>query len=325
MYRLIVHGGAGLRSPETFDRDREADARKALQHILMLGQQMLESNATAIDVVTHMVSMMEDTPLFNAGRGSVLASNGQCYFDASIMDGATESIGSVGAVQNVQHPIQLAKSVMTDSPYVMLVGKDAYNFAQDLGLSTQESEWFVTPYRTNQLITAKQTDCIILDHESPEDPVKGTVGAVALDIFGNLAAATSTGGMCNKRTGRVGDAGIIGAGTYARNQTCAVSCTGHGERFIQHHVAGRLSNIIEFTNLSLKEASHRIIHTELPADSGGLIAIGSDGTIVAPFNTGGMFHGWLDDSGQIQIRIWQHECQINSQQNLASPNNKDTL
>lgn len=309
MFRLVIHGGAGLRSPESFDKHREAEARTVLHQILELGHRMLSNGDSAIDTVTSVVSMLEDTPLFNAGYGSVLAADGTCHFDASIMDGSAETTGAVVAVQQVQNPIQLAKRVMTDSPFVMLTGQDALDFAVEQGLTTKPTEWFVTPYRQSQLVTAQSTDCIILDHETPEDPKKGTVGAVALDIFGNLAAATSTGGMCNKRIGRIGDAGVIGAGTFAKNNTCAVSCTGHGERFIEHHVAGRLSAMIEFTDLSLKDASHRIIHEELPTDCGGLIAIDRHGNIAAPFNTGGMFHGWLSDDGTPIVRIWQHETQ----------------
>ena len=307
MFGLVIHGGAGLRSPETFDLDREKKARVVLQQVLEEGRRLLSSNTTALDVVTAMVSMMENSPLFNAGHGAVLASDGHCYFDASIMDGASEEIGSVGGVQGIQNPIQLAKKVMTDSRYVMLTGQDAAQFATEQHIQQQSLDWFVTPYRQHQLVAAQSSDAIILDHEPAEDPNKGTVGAVALDVFGNLAAATSTGGMCNKRPGRIGDAGIIGAGTFARNSTCAVSCTGHGEQFIQHNVAGRLSAMLEFGSMSLKEASDRIVHQELPLDAGGLIAIDAHGNIAAPFNTGGMFHGWLESDGKIHVNIWQHE------------------
>lgn len=309
MFGLVIHGGAGLRSPETFDAHREAQARIVLQQILEQGHFLLSNNATALDVVTAMVCMMEDSPLFNAGHGAVLASDGHCYFDASIMDGASEDIGAVAGVRGIQNPIQLAKSVMTDSRYVMLTGEDAEIFASEQQVKQQALDWFVTPYRQKQLVAAQSSDAIILDHEPAEDPQKGTVGAVALDAFGNLAAATSTGGMCNKRPGRIGDAGIIGAGTFARNSTCAVSCTGHGERFIQHNVAGRLSAMIEFGSISLTEACNRIVHQELPRDAGGLIAIDANGNIATPFNTGGMFHGWLDSDGEIHVRIWQHETE----------------
>jgi beta-aspartyl-peptidase (threonine type) len=313
MFGLVIHGGAGLRSPETFDAEREKEARFVLQQILETGHRLLSDNATALEVVTAMVSMMEDSPLFNAGHGAVLASDGQCYFDASIMDGASEEIGAVAGVQGVQNPIQLAQKVMTDSRYVMLAGEDAAQFATEKSLQRRPLDWFVTPYRQEQLVAAQSSDAIILDHEPAEDPKKGTVGAVALDAFGNLAAATSTGGMCNKRPGRIGDAGIIGAGTFARNATCAVSCTGHGERFIQHNVAGRLSAMMEFGSMSLTEACERIVHQELPCNAGGLIAIDANGNIATPFNTGGMFHGWLDRDGKICVRIWQHEATPSSE------------
>jgi len=313
MFTIAIHGGAGLSTPEDLGSEREAEARIDLQRSLDAAHAILSTGGTAIDAVVAAVKVMEDSPMFNAGRGSVLASDGGCYMDASIMDGSTENAGSLCGSSTVQNPIEAAQKVMTDTPYVMLVGERLTQFAQSQGLACQDKDWFKTDYRREQLREAQISNTIILDHEKAEaglkrkDNCKGTVGAVALDQHGNLAAATSTGGLCNKDPGRVGDSALIGAGTYAKNATCAVSATGHGELFIRANVAGRLSAMMEFGGLDLDTASQKLIFEELPEDIGGLIAVDGHGNVALPFNTGGMFRGWMSEDGQAHVEVWKDE------------------
>jgi beta-aspartyl-peptidase (threonine type) len=312
MFTIAIHGGAGLSTPEDLGPEREAQARIDLQRSLEAAYTILDAGGQAIDAVVAAVKVMEDSTMFNAGRGSVLASDGGCYMDASIMDGATENAGSLCGSSVVQNPIEAAQKVMTETPYVMLVGEHLTKFAQSQGLPCQDPEWFKTDYRKEQLKEAQLNNTIILDHEKAEaglrkDNCKGTVGAVALDQHGNLAAATSTGGLCNKDPGRVGDSALIGAGTYAKNNTCAVSATGHGELFIRANVAGRLSAMMEFGGMNLASASSKLIFDELPEDIGGLIAVDGHGNVALPFNTGGMFRGWMSEDGQAHVEVWKDE------------------
>lgn len=313
MFTIAIHGGAGLSTPEDLGPEREAQARIDLHRSLMAAHSILREGGQAIDAVVAAVKVMEDSSMFNAGRGSVLAADGECYMDASIMDGASQNAGSLCGSSVVQNPIVAAQKVMTDTPYVMLFGDRLTNFAQSQGLPCQNKEWFKTDYRQEQLKEAQLNNTIILDHEKAEaganrkDNCKGTVGAVALDQHGNLAAATSTGGLCNKDPGRVGDSALIGAGTYAKNSTCAVSATGHGELFIRSNVAGRLSAMMEFGGMDLQSASQRLIFDELPEDIGGLIAVDGHGNVALPFNTGGMFRGWMSEDGQAVVEVWKDE------------------
>jgi beta-aspartyl-peptidase (threonine type) len=311
MFRLVIHGGAGLESPEILGAEREAVARKALSLSLQSGSEILANGGSAMEAVLAAVSVMEDDVVFNAGRGAVLASDGNCYFDASIMNGATREAGGICGTPNIRHPILLAEKVLR-SPYVLLTGTSALDLAKDEGLECRDQEWFKTEYRKSQLERAIQAHTMILDHEQADDgipnntPSRSTVGAVALDVHGNIAAATSTGGMCNKPPGRIGDSALIGSGTYADNKTCAVSTTGHGEIFIQWNVANRLSSIIEFGGETLNQASRSLME-QLPNNTGGLIAVDKQGNITAPFNTGGMFHGWISEDQVPNIRIWPLE------------------
>ena len=313
MFTIAIHGGAGLSAPADLGPEREAQARIDLRRSLMTAHKILIEGGQALDAVVAAVKVMEDSPMFNAGRGSVLAADGGCYMDASIMDGATENAGALCGSSIVQNPIEAAQKIMTKTPYVMLVGEHLAQFAQSQGLVCQDTEWFKTDYRRAQLKEAQINNTIILDHEKAEaglnrkDNCKGTVGAVALDQHGNLAAATSTGGLCNKDPGRVGDSALIGAGTYAKNSTCAVSATGHGELFIRSNVAGRLSAMMEFGGMDLNTASQQLIFEELPEDVGGLIAVDSRGNVALPFNTGGMFRGWMSEDGQAIVEVWKDE------------------
>jgi beta-aspartyl-peptidase (threonine type) len=302
-----------LSTPEDLGAEREHQARIDLQKSLEAAHAILQNGGKAVDAVVAAVQVMEDSPMFNAGRGAVLASDGGCYMDASIMDGETDNAGALCGSSIVQNPIAAAQKVMTETPYVMLVGDQLTKFAQSQGLSCKDAEWFKTDYRRAQLKEAIRNNTMILDHEKAEagvkrkDNCKGTVGAVALDIHGNLAAATSTGGLCNKDPGRVGDSALIGAGTYAKNSTCAISATGHGELFIRANVAGRMSAMMEFGGMTLAEASNQLIFEELPEDIGGLISVDRTGKISLPFNTGGMFRGWMTEENVPHVKVWNNE------------------
>ena len=240
------------------------------------------------------VVVLEECPYFNAGRGGVLNAEGIVQTDASVMTGHDRASGAVGAVTGVRSPVRLARAVMEHSAHVLLVGRGAERFAAEAGLESAPAEWFIVERRRRQW---QSTHAIQLDH----DPT-GTVGAVVLDRRGHLAAATSTGGMLNKLPGRVGDSACIGAGTWADGR-CAISGTGHGERFIEANVAGRIANLVELAGLSLPEATERVVHHELRGD-GGVIAVSADGVLSLPFNSGGMLRGFLGPGGEIYTGIW---------------------
>lgn len=308
MFTLAIHGGAGLSHKSDLSPEREALAISDLQHSLKVGAAILADGGSALDATVAAVSVLEDSPLFNAGKGSVFACDGVQRMDASIMDGQSGLAGALCGVSTIKNPIKAAKLIMEQTPHVMLYGKDAEALAEEHQLEVVDPKWFHTQYRWDQLQRAIAANALILDHErvpsiSTENS-KGTVGAVACDTHGHLAAATSTGGLVNKRSGRVGDSAIIGAGTYAKNNTCAVSATGHGELFIRANVAGRLSALIELAGLSLTDAANRIVHDELPEDAGGLIAVDRLGTIVLPFNSGGMFRGYIREGEDPVVEIW---------------------
>ena len=310
MYVIAIHGGAGLSTPADLGAEREAIARLALKKSLLAGEKILQDGGSALDATIAAVVVMENSEVFNAGRGSVLASDGFCYMDASLMDGKSKKAGALCGATKIKNPIKMCKTIMNTTPHVMLYGEDLTRLAKTENIDTIQNEYFHTEYRINQLQEAKANNVIILDHEKASagrDNSKGTVGAVALDIHGNIAAATSTGGLCNKRPGRVGDSAIIGAGTYADNNTCAVSATGHGELFIRSNVSSRLSAMMEFGRLSLQDAAHKIVFEELPEDSGGVIAIDCNGNVSLPFNTGGMFRGLLRKGEKPLIAVWNFE------------------
>lgn len=297
-YVLVIHGGAGNITRENLPDSMAAEYYRELQVALVIGHKILDTGGTALDAVEAVVRYLEDCPLFNAGKGAVFTAEGKNELDASIMDGATGMAGAVAGVTTLKNPISAARAVMEKSPHVMLAGKGAEVFAQQQGLETVPPSYFHTPDRYKSWQEAKAK----LDK-------KGTVGAVALDKKGNLAAATSTGGMMMKQWGRIGDAPVIGAGTYASNNTCAVSCTGHGEYFIRNAVAYDLSARMQYAGTSLRNGAHEILHVKLKEQggTGGLIAIDKNGNFVLDFNTVGMFRGYLLPSGETRVMIFGDE------------------
>ncbi len=294
-YVLVIHGGAGTLSRQAMTPEQEARYRSALDSALQVGEAILKSGGTALDAVTETVAWLEDCPLFNAGRGAVFTHEGRNELDASIMDGRTQNAGAVGGVTIVKNPIRLARAVMEKSPHVFLVGPGAERFAIENGLDTVPPSWFFTQERWDALqrILKKDEKTGSISSELA-DYKFGTVGAVALDRQGNLAAATSTGGMTNKRWNRLGDSPVIGAGTYASNDACAVSCTGHGEYFIRYAVAHDVWARMVYGGASLPDATHELVMKKLveKGGEGGLIAVDKNGTIAMPFNSEGMYRGY---------------------------------
>jgi L-asparaginase / beta-aspartyl-peptidase len=303
-FALAVHGGAGLIRAESLSPTREASCRAALERALRAGEQILAGGGHALDAAVAAVVVLEDDPVFNAGRGAVLASDGSVELDAAVMDGRDRSAGAIAAVKTPQNPILLARAVMEHTPHVFLAGGGADVLAAELGLSLASRAWFVTPEREAQLARASG---VSLDHDGPtQRDVYGTVGAVAADRQGHVAAATSTGGMTNKRPGRVGDTPVLGAGTYAWDRTAAVSGTGHGEPFVRLGVAHRVSALMELAGLELEAAAERVIHRDLPelGGRGGLIAVDARGRVAMPFNTAGMFRAAVQEGQAPIVAIW---------------------
>ncbi len=317
-FGLVVHGGAGSIAPGTMTPEVEAGSRQALEEALRAGHAVLRDGGASIDAVQRAIEVLEDSPHFNAGRGAVFTSAGVNEFDASIMDGRTLAAGAVGAVRGVKNPIALARLVMERTWHVLLVGEAAGEFAREQGADMRPPEYFHTERRWKQLERARERERGRREAgraHAPADAgteltgdrdVFGTVGAVALDRAGNLAAGTSTGGLTNKRPGRVGDSPIIGAGTYARNATCAISGTGQGEYFMRSLVAYEISARMEHGGLSLTEAAASVVEEKLTAlgGRGGVIGIDRDGGTIALFNTGGMFRGTIDADGRVDVKIY---------------------
>lgn len=308
MFAVAIHGGAGLSRKGALSNEREALCTASLSRILALGTEILTRGGTALDCVEACVIALEDDPLFNAGHGAVLASDGTVSLDAAIMDGATRNAGAVASVKTPRNPIRLARAVMEHTPHVMLASDGADRYATERGIPQVAAEYFIIPERIEQLARAKEVGRFGLGTvPAGEDrDVYGTVGAVALDVHGHLAAATSTGGMTNKRPGRIGDSPIIGAGTYAWDETAAISGTGHGEPFIRLGVASRVSALIEFAGLDVNAASERTIHQDLRplGGRGGIIAIDRLGRIALPFSTAGMFRGAMRQGEAPLVAIW---------------------
>ncbi len=301
MHAIAIHGGAGAVPRAALSAEREQQYRAGLALALDAGYAVLESGGSALDAVTSAVRILEDDPLFNAGRGAALTRDGAAELDAAIMDGRQMRAGAVASVRHVQNPIELARHVMEKSRHVLLVGPGAEEFALEEGLSLVPNRYFRTPERIEQLQSEQRGE-----HVSDIVPPKGTVGAVARDAAGNLAAATSTGGMTNKRPGRVGDSPIIGAGTYAKNGVCAVSATGHGEYFIRAVAAHHVCAALEYRGLALEAAVRELLHEILRSlgGDGGLIAVDHAGRIVMDFSTEGMFRGARDSNGRRDIAIY---------------------
>ncbi|MFC6488503.1 isoaspartyl peptidase/L-asparaginase family protein [Nitratireductor sp. GCM10026969] len=301
-WALALHGGAGTILREKLSAAGEASFREGLGHALICGRTVLKDGGSAVEAVERVVVALEDNPLFNAGRGSVLTSQATIEMDAAIMDGRAREAGAVIGLRTVRNPVCLARKVMEESDHAVLAWQGAEAFARRVSAETVDPEWFITDHRRKQLEDAREAAMVTLDHN---DGKYGTVGAVARDSAGNLAAATSTGGMTNKHPGRVGDTPIIGAGTYADNRTCAVSATGHGEMFIRLTVARDIAAMVEYQGLDLVEAVRRKV-LELPeiGGSGGVIALGRTGRPVLTFNTRGMYRACQSEGGQAEISIF---------------------
>jgi len=313
-YRLVIHGGAGTILKKNMSDELEAAYKKNLKEALKAGYTILSKGGSSLDAVETAIRIMEDSPLFNAGKGAVFTAQGKNEMDASIMDGRDMKAGAVAGVSSVRNPISAARKVMEETPHVMLSGEGADKFAIEQGLKTESPKYFYTERRWKHLQKIKDSEKIEMDHsdekgmlEMLENNKFGTVGAVALDQAGNVAAATSTGGMTNKKFGRIGDSPIIGAGTYASNKTCAISCTGHGEFFMRGVVAYDVAAQMEYKKSSLAESAHNVIHKKLLeiGGLGGLIGIDASGNYVMEFNTPGMYRGQIGADGEPEVFIYK--------------------
>ncbi|HYJ91443.1 MAG TPA: isoaspartyl peptidase/L-asparaginase [Pyrinomonadaceae bacterium] len=332
---LAIHGGAGTILKSLMTPDLEREYRGGLEAALKIGWEILEKDGTALEAVEQTVCALEDFPLFNAGRGAVFTHEGKHEMDASIMDGATLRAGAVGSVKNVKNPIKLARLVMQRTPHVLLAGAGANQFALEMGVEMADDAYFFTQHRYEQLLRAREEGIVQLDHTADEQTILeeeaipdskfqikdkfgtwnleseikktiGTVGAVACDANENLAAATSTGGMTNKKFGRVGDTPLIGAGTYADNATCAVSCTGHGEFFMLGVTAYDVAARMKYKGLPLVDAAREAIQnlSEIGGE-GGLVAVDAQGNVSLPFNSDGMYRGFVSSSAKMNVEIYR--------------------
>ncbi|WP_297325584.1 isoaspartyl peptidase/L-asparaginase [Nitrosomonas sp.] len=310
--RLIIHGGAGTISRSRLTPEREQAYRQVLEQSLIAGHAVLKAGGSSVDAVIAAIVVLEDSPLFNAGKGAVFSHAGRNELDASIMEGATLMAGAVAAVTTIRNPIRAAHAVMTKSALVMLMGSGAEAFAAEQGLEIVAPSYFHTEFRWNQLQKAIAKNRVLLDHDSDYDPPpsrndekRGTVGAVALDRYGNLAAGTSTGGLTNKRYGRVGDSPIIGAGTYADNRSVAVSATGTGEMFIRAAAAFNTAAQVRLLHTPIAEAADNTL-AEIAAigGDGGLIVLDAKGNYAMRFNTKGMYRGTIGSDGIAQVSIF---------------------
>ncbi len=304
-WALAIHGGAG--APDRSLPETEKQAYLAsLERALRLGQAMLEGGGASLDAVEAVVRDLEDDPLFNAGRGAVFNADGVVELDASIMDGRTLGCGGVAAVKTIKNPVSLARLVYERTKHVLLVGPGAEAFAEQMGVERVGPDWFFTEPRWQELLKHRAAAAAAADAaKSAAKAGGGTVGAVARDRQGNLAAATSTGGRTGKLSGRVGDSPVVGAGTYADNATCAVSGTGIGEEYIRHAAAYSVSAWMRHKEVPLDEALRRVIDEELKPGDGGLIAVDRDGRIAMRYNTPGMFRGAADAGGRFEVHIWE--------------------
>lgn len=305
---IAIHGGAGTMIRADISAEKEKAIRETLSKALEAGHARLEAGESAADAVEAAILVLEDSPLFNAGHGAVFNSQGGHELDAAIMDGNSRNAGAVTGVRHIRNPILLARRVMTDSPHVMLAGAGAEEFAISQGFDLVDEDYFSTEYRRQQLERAR-AQTMSLDELPPMEFRFGTVGAVALDRDGNIAAGTSTGGMTNKRFGRIGDVPVIGAGTYADNDTCAVSATGHGEYFIRSVVAHDIAALIRYTDSSLQAAVDEVVHKKLVelGGTGGVISINRQGEIAMEHNTPGMYRGSIDTSGRLSTAIYKDD------------------
>lgn len=310
-YVLVIHGGAGTILKENMSDSLENAYRLKMEEALYKGYSVLQKGGTSVDAVQQAINIMEDSPLFNSAKGAVFTEEGKNELDASIMDGKTLSAGAVAGVTTIKNPINAARAVMENSPHVMMSGKGAETFAERQGLEIVPNSYFYTQPNFNRLKAAQKAEKNrgngFLTEENP-DYKYGTVGAVALDKQGNLAAGTSTGGMTNKKYGRIGDSPIIGAGTYANNNTCAISCTGHGEYFIKNVVAYDVSAKMEYQQMPLDAAANEIVNKKLKdiGAAGGLIGLDRNGNMTMPFNTPGMYRGAITRDGKVETYLYKN-------------------
>ena len=295
-FAIVIHGGAGRISSDPAKREAR---RVVLEKVLSYGSEQLQSGASALEVVEAVVTRLEDAPEFNAGRGAVFNAAGQHELDASIMDGRNRACGAVAGVRTVRHPISLARHVMTDTRHVLLSSDGAEKFADEVGADIERvnNDWFSTAEQKARLKSVQAM------RQPPEEVLMGTVGCVALDTKGNIAAGTSTGGMSNKKFGRVGDSPIVGAGTFADNATCGVSCTGVGEDYIRNAIAFHVSAQMEYADKSLKDSVHHLLHHPRHKISGGIIAVSAQGDITMQFNTAGMSRAAADSQGRHEVHV----------------------
>ncbi len=333
-FTLVIHGGAGTILKKNISDAQEKRYNEKLTEALNIGYAILKNGGTSLDAIVASIKILEDSPLFNAGKGAVLTNTGTVELDASIMDGKTLRAGAVAGVKTIKNPITAARLVMDKSPHVMLAGIGADEYAKENGLEIVRNDYFIdstqynhwkqkSPSPTLPKGKGEQKNSNLPDSAKGGNIEKnkvlpfgedlggagsvGTVGAVAVDKYGNLAAATSTGGMMNKRYGRVGDSPIIGAGTYANNKTCAVSCTGHGEYFIRLSVAHAISALMKYKEMTVEQAANELIHKELTelGGTGGLIALDAKGNFTMPFNTKGMYRGYVKEDGKTVVKIYK--------------------
>ncbi|MFI5151804.1 MAG: isoaspartyl peptidase/L-asparaginase family protein [Chitinophagales bacterium] len=312
-FTLVIHGGAGTILKADMTPELEKAYLDALAEALGSGFAVLEEGGSAINAIKATLVMMEDNMLFNAGRGSVFTKKGVQEMDAAVMDGSTLAAGAVSGVRNVRNPIELAMEIMRNSNHVFLSGKGANDFAIKQGIKLEPDEYFFSQFRYDQWKAIRDSDNYSLDHthqrleELMKDKKFGTVGAVACDKNGNIAAATSTGGMTNKKYGRIGDSPIIGCGTYANNRTCGISCTGHGEMFIRTVAAYDVSCLMEYRGLGLKEAMDIVVNEKLMSiqGEGGMIGVDNQGRAAMVFNSQGMYRGCMSSDGSMNIAIYK--------------------
>ena len=324
-WAIVVHGGAGVIERATVDSKTEAAYRASMKQATEAGVAVLDRGGSSLDAVEAVIRILEDDPLFNAGRGAVFTADGRNELDAAIMDGATLKAGAVAGVTRTRHPISLARAVMEKSPHVMLIGAGADAFAAQVGLEQVDPSFFFTERRWQSLVRQlkKEGQPIplrpagappeppqpVAEIESPDAHKLGTVGVVALDRQGNVAAGTSTGGTQAKRWGRVGDSPIIGAGTYASNESCAVSATGVGEYFIRLTVAREICALVQYKGMNLRQAADEVIHKQVQGlhGDGGVIAIAPDGQLAWSFNTPGMYRARMTEGGKLEIGVYGDE------------------
>ncbi len=314
-FGIVIHGGAGTILRKNMTPEKEAKYRAVLAEAIQVGHEILKAGGSSQEAVERTIHIMEDSPLFNAGKGAVLNANASIELDASFMDGKSLDAGAISGVRTVKHPISAAIKVMEASPHVMLSGSGADAFASEQGLEIVTPEYFYTERRINAL---KQVQEAADSNKTTLKPIEsnfqkqqryGTVGCVALDLSGNLAAGTSTGGMTNKKWNRIGDAPIIGAGTYANNSTCAISATGWGEFFIRSVVAHDISALMEYKGLTIQEAAYEVIHNKVAklGGDGGVVGIDRSGNVMMEMNTPGMYRAQMDALGKLEVKIYQNE------------------